>query len=237
MKKLHILFFLTVAIITFSVSCKKNGTPTPLPVVTNPVFKFSLDSLKFAIAGGSLTVTDSMSGSRWAATSDQTWCTLSVNNSTSATSQVTVTTTANPYMGVRTAKLLFVMDSKTQKYVYVSQAGRTTLYPNYNTTPIAPDVTGMSSTAVQLAAKMGLGLNLGNTMEAPGGETGWGSPVITENIIKFMKQSGFNTIRIPCAWYGHMDNATDAHIRTDWLNRVKEVVGYCVNRSEEHTSE
>jgi len=229
MKKIHILFLLIIAIITFSVSCKKNEPPPPPPVATNPVFKVSPDSLKFAIAGGSLTVTDSMSGSRWAATSDQTWCTLSVNNSTSATSQITVTTTANPYMGVRTAKLMFVMDSKTVKYVYVSQAGRTTLYPNYNTTPIAPDVTGMSSTALQLAAKIGLGLNLGNTMEAPGGETGWGSPVITENIIKFMKQSGFNTIRIPCAWYGHMDNATDAHIKTDWLNRVKEVVGYCVN--------
>lgn len=229
MKKIHILFLLIIAIITFSVSCKKNGTPTPLPVVTNPVFKFSPDSLKFAIAGGILTVTDSMSGSRWDATSDQTWCTLSANNSTSATSQITVTTTANPYMGVRTAKLLFVMDSKTVKYVYVSQAGRTTLYPNYNTTPIAPDVTGMSSTAVQLAAKMGLGWNIGNTMEAPGGETGWGNPLITENYIKFVKQSGFNAIRIPCAWYLHMDNAIDAHIKTDWLNRVKQVVQYCVN--------
>jgi aryl-phospho-beta-D-glucosidase BglC (GH1 family) len=132
-------------------------------------------------------------------------------------------------MGVRTAKLMFVMDSKTVKYVYVSQAGRTTLYPNYNTTPIAPDVTGMSSTAVQLAAKMGLGWNIGNTMEAPGGETGWGNPPITENYIKFVKQSGFNAIRIPCAWYLHMDNATDAHINTEWLNRVKQVVQYCVN--------
>ncbi len=29
----------------------------------------------------------------------------------------------------------------------------------------------MSSTAVELAAKMGLGINIGNTMEAKGGET------------------------------------------------------------------
>jgi len=229
MKKLHVLFFLIVAIITFSVSCKKNEPPPPLQVATNPVFKISPDSLKFTIAGGNYTVTDSMNGSRWAATSDQTWCTLSANNSALATSQITVTTTANPNMGVRTAKLMFVMDSKTVKYVYVSQAGRTTLYPSYNTTPIAPDVTGMSSTAVQLAAKMGLGWNIGNTMEAPGGETGWGNPPITENYIKFVKQSGFNAIRIPCAWYLHMDNATDAHINTEWLNRVKQVVQYCVN--------
>jgi len=230
MKKLQILFLLVVAIITFSVSCKKNDSGnTPDPVVTKPIFKITPDSLKFPIAGGSLTVTDSMNGSGWAAASDQTWCTLSANSSTSATSQITVTTTANPYMGVRTAKLLFVMDTKTVKYVYVSQAGRTTLYPSYNASPINPDATGMNSTAVQLAAKLKLGWNIGNTMEAPGGETGWGNPPITEDYIKFVKQSGFNAIRIPCAWYLHMDNATDAHIKTDWLNRVKQVVGYCVN--------
>jgi len=228
MKRLPILFLLIVAIITFSVSCKKNET-TITPEVTKPVFSVSPDTLKFAIAGGSNTVTTSMNGSSWAAASDQTWCTLSVNSSTSPSSQITVTVTANLNMGVRTAKLTFVMDYKTVKYVYVIQAGRTTLYPSYNNSPIAPDVTGMSSTAVQLAAKIKLGWNIGNTMEAPGGETGWGNPQITEDYIKFVKQSGFNAIRIPCAWNLHMDNAADAHINTDWLNRVKQVVGYCVN--------
>jgi hypothetical protein len=54
------------------------------------------------------------------------------------------------------------------------------LYPDYNQNPIAPDATGMSSTAVQLARRIRLGLNIGNTMEASGGETSWGNPVITE---------------------------------------------------------
>ncbi len=121
-------------------------------------------------------------------------------------------------------------DSKTAKNIYVSRADSTTLYPSYNTTPIAPDITGMSSTAVQLAAKIGLGWNIGNTLEAPGGETGWGNPLITENYIKFVKQSGFNAIRLPCAWFLHMDNAATAQINTDWLNRVKQVVQYCVNQ-------
>jgi aryl-phospho-beta-D-glucosidase BglC (GH1 family) len=228
MKELHILFLLIVTLITFSVSCKKDETIITPPVVTNPVFTVSPDTLKLSIAGGSSTITISMNGSLWAAASDQTWCTLSANSSTLASSQITVTTTANPFMGVRTAKLTFVMDSKTVKYVYVSQAGKTTLYPSYKDS-IAPDATGMSSTAVQLADKIKLGWNIGNTMEAPGGETGWGNPPITEDYVKFVKQSGFNAIRIPCAWYLHMDNATDAHIKTDWLNRVKQVVQYCVS--------
>jgi aryl-phospho-beta-D-glucosidase BglC (GH1 family) len=52
---------------------------------------------------------------------------------------------------------------------------------------------------------------------------------ITENYIKFVKQSGFNAIRIPCAWYQHMDHTSTAHINTDWLNRVKQVVQYCTS--------
>jgi hypothetical protein len=46
------------------------------------------------------------------------------------------------------------------------------LYPAYNLNPIAPDAIGMDSTAIQLASKIHLGLSLGNTMEAIGGETG-----------------------------------------------------------------
>ena len=41
-------------------------------------------------------------------------------------------------------------------------------YPSYNTNPIPADATGMSSSAVQLAAKIKLGWNLGNSLEAIG---------------------------------------------------------------------
>jgi len=103
------------------------------------------------------------------------------------------------------------------------------IYPSYNTSPKAPDSTGMKSNAVQLAAKIGLGWNIGNTFEAPGGETGWGSPVITEDYIKAVKQHGFNAIRLPCAWnLTHLVDKNKARIDPKWLNRVKEVIGYCV---------
>lgn len=102
-----------------------------------------------------------------------------------------------------------------------------TIYPSYNISPKAPDMTGMGNTAVQQAARIKLGWNIGNTMEAPGGETGWGNPLITENYIKFVKRSGFNAIRIPCAWDQYADKKS-AKIQDAWLNRVKQVVGYCV---------
>jgi aryl-phospho-beta-D-glucosidase BglC (GH1 family) len=101
------------------------------------------------------------------------------------------------------------------------------IYPSYNTSPKAPDKTGMSNTAVQQADHIKLGWNIGNTMEATRGETGLGNPLITEDYIKFVKRSGFNAIRIPCAWDQYADKKS-AKIQDAWLNRVKQVVGYCV---------
>jgi aryl-phospho-beta-D-glucosidase BglC (GH1 family) len=52
--------------------------------------------------------------------------------------------------------------------------------------------------------------------------------MITNDLIKLVKQSGFNAIRLPCSWNQYADQTT-AQISTSWLNRVKEVVQYCVN--------
>jgi endoglucanase len=102
------------------------------------------------------------------------------------------------------------------------------LYPDYNQNPIAPDATGMGSTAVQLASKIRLGFNIGNTMEAIGGETAWGNPQITEALIKAAKADGFNAIRLPVAWDQYANQQT-AKIDQAWLDRVKQVVKYCVD--------
>jgi len=101
-------------------------------------------------------------------------------------------------------------------------------YPNYNISPIKPDTTGMNNTAAQLAAKMKIGWNLGNTLEAIGGETAWGNPKVTKALISAIKQNGFNAVRIPCSWDQYTDPAT-AKIKGAWLSRVKEVVQYCID--------
>jgi endoglucanase len=105
------------------------------------------------------------------------------------------------------------------------------LYPSYNTNPIAADANGMGSNAVQLAAKIKLGWNIGNTLEATGGETAWGNPKVTKALIDAVKANGFNAIRIPCSWNQYLENSATAKLKTDWLNRVKEVVQYCVDNN------
>ena len=108
-------------------------------------------------------------------------------------------------------------------------SGKTVTYPSYNTSPLAPDQTGVTSTAVQLAANIRLGWNIGNSLEAIGGETAWGNPQVSKALIDLAKLKGFNAVRIPCSWNQYMANSRTAQLKLEWLNRVKEVVQYCVD--------
>ncbi len=93
----------------------------------------------------------------------------------------------------------------------------------------APKSDNMKSSARELAAKMYAGINIGNTMEVPGGETGWGNPKVNLTYIKGLKTLGFNAVRIPCAWDSHVVDATTNTIDPEWLDRVDEVVGWIVS--------
>ncbi len=98
---------------------------------------------------------------------------------------------------------------------------------------IVADKTGMANDASALAIKMGLGWNLGNTLEATdgttAGETSWGNPKASQTLIDAVKAAGFNTIRIPCAWNAYIEDESTYKIKDSWLVRVAEVVDYCVN--------
>lgn len=219
--RLFNILVILVSVIT-SVACK--STDSVVPVLT-----VSASEISFAPEGGTQSITVDCNDSWSIGNSASSWLQLnqSSGNSGNSTIQVTVLS-ANTTGATRSTALVVNSPNGQSRRVTVSQANL--IYPLYNTSPQAPNATGMSSTAVQLAAKINLGWNIGNTMEAPGGETGWGNPQITESYIKFVKQQGFNAIRIPCAWnWHHIDNTKTAHIDENWLNRVKEVVGYCVN--------
>ncbi|MDP4269264.1 MAG: cellulase family glycosylhydrolase [Bacteroidota bacterium] len=85
-------------------------------------------------------------------------------------------------------------------------------------------------TAQQLASKMKVGWNLGNTLEATGGETSWGNPKATQRLIDSVKAVGYNAVRLPVSWDTHA-NPTTHVIDPTWLARVKEVVDYCIKDS------
>jgi endoglucanase len=104
--------------------------------------------------------------------------------------------------------------------------------------PEIPPSTFNDISAAELVAKIKLGWNLGNTLDAhdldwlgpnpsvSAIETAWGNPVTTKANIDALKEAGFNGIRIPVTW----TNATDSNlnIRTDWMARGKNIANYAV---------
>ncbi|SDB31239.1 endoglucanase [Ruminococcaceae bacterium FB2012] len=105
-------------------------------------------------------------------------------------------------------------------------------------------------TAAETAKDMGLGWNLGNTMEAYDAngcekssytwiptkgqnkpsdyETCWGAPVTTQEMIDGVKAAGFKTVRIPVFWGNMMKNDGSWTIDKEYIGRVKEIVDYCL---------
>lgn len=89
-------------------------------------------------------------------------------------------------------------------------------------------------TTQELIEDMGLGINLGNTMEATGAwiyngsvsdyETCWGSPVITEEMIKGYKDAGFGVVRVPANWSNMMSD--DYTLNADYVARIHQIVDW-----------
>jgi endoglucanase len=131
---------------------------------------------------------------------------------------------SDPNDEIQNAKDQIGLDAET------SSSAKRPSYPSYNTSPLPPDPSGMTSTATQIAGQIRLGWNLGNSLEAMGGETAWGNPATTKALIDRVKASGFNAVRIPCSWDQYANRST-AEIPAAWLDRVKDVVQYCIDNN------
>ncbi|HEV8283144.1 MAG TPA: cellulase family glycosylhydrolase [Chitinophagaceae bacterium] len=209
------LGFLALAIVF--ASCKKKDV-----VTKQAELSVSSSEELFTSEGGTSEVAVT-SNSNWNVTNSAAWCTANAST-TSGNGKIAFTVQSNPATSERSV-IFSVTSGSISKGINIRQLGKTIL------DSIAPDASGMSSNAVQLAAKIRLGLNIGNTLEAIGSETAWGNPKITKAFIDFVKQSGFNAVRIPCSWDQYRVNTSGTDLKTDWLNRVKEVVQYCVDDS------
>ncbi len=93
---------------------------------------------------------------------------------------------------------------------------------------------------MELVKDMGIGINLGNTFESCGDwiaefgdgsvtsyETGWGSPVVTQQMIQGMANEGFGVVRVPVAWSNMMGE--NYEISKAYTLRVQEVVNWIID--------
>ena len=208
-RRYQFLWFLIVLIV-FAFCSKKE--------VIAPELSVSSSEELFTAGGGTSEVIVS-ANTNWSVNNSASWLTTTPST-TNGNGKISLKVQANPATSERSV-VLSVTAGSISREIKIRQLGKAI------TDSIPADATGMSSNAVQLAAKIKLGLNIGNTLEAIGSETAWGNPKVTKAFIDLAKQSGFNAIRIPCS-FDQYANAANV-IQTDWLNRVKEVVQYCVD--------
>lgn len=91
------------------------------------------------------------------------------------------------------------------------------------------------TTATELVQDMGIGWNLGNSLDAVNKnlgyyyatETIWGNPAASKQLIDAVAKAGFGAIRIPVTWYNHVDAC--GTIDSAWLKRVATVVDYALD--------
>lgn len=113
-----------------------------------------------------------------------------------------------------------------------------TASPTPTATPTRRPATETASEAYQMVHDLGLGINLGNTMESVSRyklgsvnayETCWGAPTTTKAMIDGMKNAGFKTIRIPVAWSNMVSDDGNYTISDGYFNRVEEIMGYALD--------
>ena len=84
------------------------------------------------------------------------------------------------------------------------------------------------TTPTEMTAKMGLGINLGNTLDAPT-EGSW-APAAKESYFDEYKARNFTNVRIPVQWGHHVSESPPYAINASFLDRVEQVVDWSLAR-------
>ena len=95
--------------------------------------------------------------------------------------------------------------------------------PSVNQTTLTDDIL-----AINAVAEMGIGINLGNTLDAPN-EGDW-ALAAEEYYIQAFKDAGFQHVRIPVTWNSHVALEAPYQINEDFLNRVEQIVDWSLDR-------
>ena len=128
----------------------------------------------------------------------------------------------------------------------MTEAPEITKVPDVTVTPEPTEIpepegkglTGYS--ARELAEKMTIGWNMGNSLDSTSSRVtfdsapriaamAWGNEEPTKELFEAVKAAGFDTVRIPTTWYQHMkyDTAKKQYVINDeWMAYVKQAVDY-----------
>jgi len=221
MKKSYLLkTVLLLCLFVGSMSCSDDDTKTTKDPIA---FSITPETMQFSAKNGNAVMNIHLEkDATWTLTNSADWLTVSGTSGTGM-GYVSLVIAENDTEEARTATITVASGSETRMVQIEQSANENSSTITYD---IAPDPSNMSTmTSVQLTAEMGTGWNLGNTLEAIGGETAWGNPMASKQLVDAVKAAGFKTIRIPVSWSNFSNDATFT-INPAWLARVEEVVNY-----------
>ncbi len=208
----------------------------------NPEITLTATPLSFNIsAAGDTSDITITSNTTWSISGNNVWCRTNISKSKDNVS-VKLFVSANDVEEIRSNTLTLSATGANDIIITVSQAAKVIIpeeqepfKPDY----ITPDPTGMQTglTAVEFSKLLGVGWNLGNSLEAitvnngvySGNESSWGNPITSKQLIDSVKAAGFNAIRIPVSWSHMLDDQTTYKIKWAWKKRVEEVVKYATD--------
>nr|WP_091697972.1 cellulase family glycosylhydrolase [Algoriphagus locisalis] len=206
-------FVLLISLTLFS--CGEKEEPFTLLISSN--------ELEFGSAAETLQVSVT-SNQSWEVQNEASWISVNPSQGT-GNAQISILAVDNTTGAVRTTVLNLRSGTVIQP-IRIRQEASEEQFPDYHIPADNTDMREISS--LDLAAEMGIGWNLGNSLEAIGGETAWGNPKTTKAFIDEVKAAGFNSVRIPVAW-SKFSNPETYEIDAAWMARVQEVVDYVID--------
>ncbi|SFU66525.1 endoglucanase [Pustulibacterium marinum] len=218
------LLMVALAMLMFTTACDDDDD------TTNIVLSVTPDSFSYTATGGYKVLNIKTNATEsWTITADADWISFTETSGTGYKS-LNVQAATNTVTEERSGTIT-VSDEDESITITVTQEAGEEEEPIEEPVEenIPDDATLMSEmTAVELTETMGLGWNIGNSLDAVGGETAWGNPYITEELILAIKEAGFNTVRIPVAW-SQFSDSENFTISETWMARVQQVVDYVVD--------
>lgn len=209
-----VLMALSLTLCSFVAACSGDDAESVTPEVIIPENILNT-GMTFSKDGGTISLSIKSNVPLEVISSASDWCKVTPETSASSTIfKYAVTAEPNTDTNDREAVITVKADGNEVGHFSVVQA--------------RGEGDSMGNDAKTLAAQMYAGINIGNTLEVPGNETAWGNPKVSKAYIDGLKKLGFNAVRIPCAWDSYIINQTSYEIDAAWLDRVSEVVGYCV---------
>lgn len=210
-----------------AIACSDDDSGSKIPEPKG--MYISPEKLDFAAVGGpSIINVHVLNDADWTLSTPTDWLTINQTTGSGVTFNISIYVAPNDSEQERSTTILLTSGSETRN-LEIHQAGKAP-EPVF-TYDVIPDPSNMGDlNSVQFAAQMHAGWNLGNSLEAIGGETAWGNPMVTKQLIDAVKAAGFDTVRIPVSWSNFSD-ATNFTISEAWLNRVEEIVNYALDNN------